>query len=116
VIILIGNGPDFVMRQGLVDVFHRAVVRVENDVGVEIFHETTSDRSLWLVAKVVSGYMRANDVVKDDVKTLDFNNLQTVIEKRFCKVLVSILLPPQMEVETRDMLAREFAIFINQFL
>jgi len=53
-IILVGDGLDFVMRQGLVDVFHRAVVRVVNDVGVEIFHESTSDRSLWVVANVAA--------------------------------------------------------------
>ena len=97
------------------EIFHKGVVRAVDNGGVEKFHESTSDRSLWVVAKGVTGYLRANDVVKDDVKTLEFNDLQAVIEKSLRKVLVCILLPPQMEGETREMLTREFAVFINQF-
>ncbi len=114
--ILIGKAPDFLMRQGLVDVFHRGVVRVENDEGLETFHESTSDRSLWVVAKVLAGYLRANDVGKDEVKDLNFSNLHALFKKGLRKVILSISLPPQLADESRVELADNCAEVITQFL
>jgi len=114
--ILIGKAPDFLMRQGLVDVFHRGVVRVENDEGLETFHESTSDRSLWVVAKVLAGYLRANDVGKDEVKDLNFSNLHALFKKGLRKVILSISLPPQLADESRVELADNCAEVITRLI
>lgn len=113
--ILIGNGPDFLMRQGLVEVFHKGVVRVQNDAGLETCHESTSDRSLWVVAKVVAGYLRANGVGLGDINRMVFVGMSADISSSGRTIELSMKLPDELTVESREGLGEQFVNFIKQF-
>jgi hypothetical protein len=114
-IILVGDGPDFVMRQGAVEIFHKGVVRAVDRAGVEKFHESTSDRSLWVVARVVTGYLRANGVGMADINRMVFVGLRAEIIRSARTIELSMKLPDGIPSETQASLARHFANFIEQF-
>ena len=112
---IVGAGPDFVMRHGMMEVFHGAVVRAVNDAGVETFHESTSDRSLWVVAKVVAGYLRANGVDTAQVLQIDFANLEAKLSGAGREVVLRIKLPCELDYDVREYLELKFADFIKEF-
>jgi hypothetical protein len=113
---LIGNGPDFVMRQGLVEVFHKGVVRAVDSGGMEKFHESTSDRSLWVVAKVVAGYLTANDIGLGDINRMVFAGWRAEIIRSGRTIEVSLKLPHEIPSETQANLVDHFSNFIEEFI
>ncbi len=113
--ILIGKGPDFLMRQGLVDVFHKGVVRAVDSGGVEKFHESASDRSLWVVAKGVTGYLRANRLGLGDVNRMVFVGFRADISSSGRTIQLSMKLPDEITSESQSSLVRHFSNFIKQF-
>ena len=115
-IIVVGNGPDFLMRQGLVEVFHRSAVRAVDSGGVEKFHESTSDRSLWVVAKVVAEYLRAAGVCVAEVLRIDFSNFEAKFGSAGREVVVRIKLPHELDRGVREYLEVKFADFVKDFL
>ena len=113
---IVGTGPDFVMRHGMMEVFHGAIVRAVNDAGVEIFHESTSDRSLWVVAKVVAEYLRATGVCVAEVLKIDFANLEAKFGSTGREVALRIKLPHELDRGVREYLEVKFADFVKDFL
>ncbi len=113
--ILIGKAPDFLMRQGLVDVFHKGVVRAVDSGGVEKFHESTSERSLWVVAKVVAGYLRANGLGLAEITGMVFVGLRAEIIRSGRTIELSMKLPDEIASEWRVLLVSHFANFIIEF-
>jgi hypothetical protein len=114
-IIVIGKGPDYVMRQGLLEIFHKSAVRAVDSGGVEKFHESTSDRSLWVVARVVAGYLRANGVGLGDINRMVFVGLRAEIRSSERTIELSMRLPDEITSEWQTGLVEYFSNFIKQF-
>jgi hypothetical protein len=112
---IVGAGPDFVMRHGMMEVFHGAIVRAVNDAGVEIFHESTSDRSLWVVAKVVAAYLRANGIGEDEGLEISFAGIHAEFNLNGKVVSIKIRLPEKLPLDMRDWLILQFEDFIRNF-
>jgi hypothetical protein len=113
-IIVVGNGPDLLMRQGLVEVFHGSAVRVVDSEGAEKFHESASDRSLWVVAKGVAGYLRANGLGIAEITGMVFVGLRTEIARSGRTIELSMKLPDELTSEWRVHLVSHFANYIRQ--
>lgn len=112
---IVGAGPDIVMRHGMMEVFHGAVVRAVNDAGVEVFHESTSDRSLWVVAKVVAEYLRANGIGEDEGVAIGFAGINAEFKLKGKIVSIKMRLPEMLPVDMGDWLILQFKDFIRKF-
>jgi hypothetical protein len=111
-IIVVGKGPDYAMRQGLLEIFHRAVVDI---AGMEVFHESTSDRSLWVVAKMATAYLTANGVGCAEITGLNFVALSAKFNVSGGTIDLRLNLPDELAVEWSNALANYFANYIKEF-
>ena len=83
------------------EIFHKGVVRAVDSGGVEKFHESASDRSLWVVAKVVAGYLRANGLGLAEITGMVFVGLRAEIIRSGRTIELSMKLPDEITSVSR---------------
>ena len=113
--ILVGLGPNFVMRQGHTEINHGCKVLAVDDQGEVMFLEKPAHRSFSEVAKVVVAHLRVCGVSEAQFKSTEFAGVQQVIKLTGSTVTSTLSFPELLKVEMRTLLVNKFHDFVIQF-
>jgi hypothetical protein len=113
--ILVGLGPNFVMRQGQMEINHGCKVLVEDDLGEVLFLEKPAHRSLSEVAKVVVAHLRVCGVSEAEVNDAKFAGVEQIIKLTGSTVTSTLSFPELLREETRAFLVKNFQEFLIKF-
>jgi hypothetical protein len=112
--IKIGRAPDFVMRIGKVDIYHKAMVYYFSHGRKYLHSDVVSDRSLQTVAKIVRDVFAANEAMAavDKInKTSPTRRILLNSQSGF--ILATLRLPKNLERSDFLMLCQYFRKFIR---
>ena len=113
--ILVGLGPNFVLRLRQMEINHSCKVLAEDDQDEVMFLEKPAHRSLLEVAKVVVAHLRVCGVIQAEVNDAKFVGVEQVIKLTGSTVTSTLSFPELLREETRAFLVKNFQEFVIQF-
>ena len=113
--ILVGLGPNFVMRLGQREINHSCKVLAVDNQGDVIFLEKPAHRSLSEVAKVVVAHLRVCGVSEAEVNDAKFAGVNMIIKRAGSTVTSTLSFPEMLREDPRIYLVGKFKEFLTQF-
>ena len=113
--ISVGVGPNFVMRQGQMEINHGCKVLAVDDQGEVLFLEKPAQRSLLEVAKVVVAHLKICGVSEAAVEETKFVGVEQIIKLAGSTVTSTLSFPELLKDDIRKLLVKKFHDFVIQF-
>jgi hypothetical protein len=111
--IILGRAPDFVMKLGQVEIFHKVSVLTFFEVGRDREWFVCSDRSLWTVSRLVRSYFKSKKRIC--LNAIEFNTEERIMDFSIYvhKARISLATPVELLLDDKNIIQNKFLDYLK---